>query len=177
MPHLADILLTLGPYRLSDLIGSVTQELPGKAFSHAALVIAESPLPLIIESVPPRVRVRTYATALLRIKHALLLSPRLLTHEQRAAIVEKALECEGALYGFSRYPALFFDSWLDVDWCARHLFLTKRHPVCSVLVSAAYETQGLDFGEPAQGVTPAEIFAFAVTHPDLYAITNLTAMP
>lgn len=173
MPQIADILLSLGPYRLSELIARSTQEIPGDAFSHAALVIAEAPLPLIIESVPPRARVCSYTDALLHVEHAVLLQPRTLSVETRVAIAKKALECEGALYGLSRFPGLLLDSWLDSDWCGANLFLSKRHPVCSVLVSAAYESRGLDFGEPAQGVTPAEIFAFAKTYPTVYSMTEV----
>jgi len=173
MPQLADILLTLGPYRLSQVIAKTTQEMPGEAVSHAALVVAESPLPLIIESVPPRVRVKTYIDAILTARHSVLLSPRLVSADQRIVIVKKALEFEGALYGYDRYIGAAMDTILGSDWCARHLYLSKSFPYCSVLVSASYEAQGLDFGEPAQGVVPNEILAFAVRHPELYTIIEI----
>ena len=173
MPQIADILLSLGPYRLSELIARSTQEIPGDAFSHAALVIAEAPLPLIIESVPPRTRVYPYNDALLHVEHAVLLQPRTLSVETRVAIAKKALEFEGALYGVDRFLGGMLDAWLDTDWCTQHLYLSKRFPWCSVLVAAAYDAQGLDFGEPAQGVMPAEIFAFAKTHPHLYSIIEV----
>lgn len=168
MPQIADILLTLGDSYTSDLIGRATREtIEAPAVSHAALFIAREPL-LIIESIPPRARVCTYETALKNVKHAILVSPKNLTQETRLGIAKKALDFEGALYGFDRYIGALADAVLDKDWASEHLFLSKRFPYCSVLVSATYDAFGLDFGEPAQGVNPAEILTFAVRHPDIY---------
>lgn len=169
MPQIADILLTLGPYHASDWIARATREtIDVAAVSHAALVIAGEPLPLIIESVPPRARVRTYESALTDIKNAILLSPKNLSEDTRLGIAKKAMEFEGRPYGFDRYVGALADAVLDKDWASEHLYFSKKFPYCSVLVSAAYDAFGLDFGEPAQGVTPAEILTFAVRHPDVY---------
>lgn len=173
MPQIGDILLTLGPYRISQMIASLTREIPGDAFSHAALVITEGPLPLVIESVPPRTRVVTYTKAVNHAKNALLLSPQNIPPDVRIQMAEKALDYEGAMYGFDRYVGAALDILLDSEWCSQHLYLSKRIPYCSVMVAAVYDAFGYDFGEPAQGVWPSEIFAFAANHPDKYTMTEV----
>lgn len=164
MYQLADILLTRGNGPASRWIADLSKEDGSKEFSHAALVIAGDPLPLLVEAISPRVHICTVDEALERAAYAVLVSPLNISDEDRLAISKAGLAFENQLYGYFRYIGFLGDTVLQADWCSLRLGIPKSHPVCSVLVAASYGIRGLDFAEPARGVTPNEIGAFAYRH-------------
>lgn len=163
-----DIILSLGSYRTSKLIASLTEE-EGEYWSHAALIVAVSPYPLIVQAVPPRVECRLLSDLVDHADKVLLLHDKSLTDHERAIVVWEGMKCVGQLYGIDRFPGLLLDELLNTDWFGDRWRLSREAPVCSVLVAAGRDKLGKNFGVNAQGATPSEIGAFSLIHPDVYA--------
>ncbi len=162
-----DIVLSLGKYRTSRFIAEVTAE-EGELWSHAALIVAISPYPIIVQAVPPRVQCCLLLDLMQQADKAMLLHDLSLTDEQRNIVVYEGMRCVGQLYGMDRFAGLLLDELLDTEWFGDRWALSREAPVCSVLVAAGRDKLGKHFGVEAQGATPAEIGAFSLRHPDLY---------
>jgi len=174
MKH-GDILLTRGKSYTSTLIARWSKEAGVAEFSHAALFLAGHPFPLIIEAVPPRVRVCSLADALNHAEYAVLMESLTLTDEQRDTVCKSALRFEGALYGAHRLIAFGLDAIFDTDVCSHVFGVGKALPVCSIMVAGTFATltPPLEFGEPAHGVTPNEIGTFGYQRTDLYRLSKM----
>lgn len=163
-----DILMTLGPWRLSQAIADRNE-----GFSHASIIIATEPLIWIAEAVPPRSRVLRYPDVHGDSKRVVLLHDRTLTDEQRFLVCNYAGKMLNRLYGLTSFPALILDQVFDTQRFGDALRLSKTVPVCTVLVAESRARIGLDFGVKAQGATPGEIVRFSRAHPELYQWIDL----
>lgn len=164
----ADILLSHGHYHLSDAIAA-----KNRGYSHASLVVAVDPIPMLIEAVPPVTRVIALDDLLVESKKVALLNNLQLSDAQRLRIVRNALHTIGQRYGLERFVGLGLDSIFDTQWFGDHLYISKEYQVCSGLVAAVYDAELLNFGVKAEGATPGEIDAFAESHPAIYQKTIL----
>lgn len=163
-----DILLSLGPWGLSNLIAKSNE-----GWSHASLLVAVDPCPLIVEAAPPMARCVLLSALLEESQKVTLLHDMSLTEEERRIVVETAMRCVGQLYGVDRFAGLLLDQWLETSWFGDNMYISKRFPVCSGLVAYTREVIGKDFGVKTQGATPGEVARFASAHPDVYRVEVL----
>lgn len=158
--HPGDIVLSLGSYRASKAIAHIT-EVDGERWSHAALIVAVDPYPLIVQAVPPRVECCLLSDLVDHADRVVLLEDTTLTDHERSLVVWEGMKCVGQLYGFDRFPGLLLDELFETDWFGDHWFLSRKAPVCSIVVAAGRDKIGKDFGVAAQGANPSEIGAFS----------------
>jgi len=155
-----DIVLSLGSYRTSKAIATVTA-VDGEQWSHAALIVAVDPYPLIVQAVPPRVECCLLSDLVDHADKVMVLEDTTLTAEERKIVVKEGMLCVGQLYGFDRFPGLLLDELFETDWFGDHWFLSRNAPVCSIVVAAGRDKIGKGFGVEAQGANPSEIGAFS----------------
>lgn len=167
-----DIVLSLGKYRTSRIIAEMTAE-EGELWSHAALIVAISPYPLVVQAVPPRVQCCLLSDLVDHADKVVLLHDLSLGDDERSLVVWEGMRCVGQLYGMDRFAGLLLDELLDTEWFGDRWALSREAPVCSVLVAAGRDKLGKNFGVEAQGATPAEIGAFSLRRPDLYQRISL----
>jgi hypothetical protein len=158
-----DILLTHGPWMLSDAIANHNE-----GFSHASLIVAIDPVILVAESVPPVSKVLRYADLHKDSTRVVLLHDLSLDADQRFLVVNYATKMLGKLYGLDRFIGLGLDTLLDTQWFGDHLRLSRNCPVCTVFVAESRNRIGLNFGVEAEGATPGEITKFSRNHPEIY---------
>lgn len=162
-----DIILSLGSYHLSKVIANITA-VEHEQWSHAALLVAVDPYPLIVQAVPPKVQCCLLSDLVEHADKVLLLHDLSLSEYERSLVVWEGMRCVGQLYGIDRFAGLLLDELLDTQWFGDHWALSRSAPVCSVLVAAGRDKLGKNFGVAAQGATPSEIGAFSLRRPDLY---------
>lgn len=155
-----DIVLSLGSYHTSKAIAKVTA-VDGECWSHAALIVAVDPHPLIVQAVPPRVECCLLQDLIGHADKVMVLEDTTLTADEREIVVWEGMRCVGQLYGFDRFPGLLLDELFETDWFGDHWFLSRKAPVCSIVVAAGRDKIGKDFGVAAQGANPSEIGAFS----------------
>lgn len=150
-----DIVLSLGKWGISETIAS-----SNRGWSHASLVVATDPCPLIVEAVPPAAKCVLLADLLDCSRKATLLHDLSLTGDERRVVVEAGMKCVGQLYGLDRFAGLLLDQLFETSWFGDNFYLSKKFQVCSGLVAYTRELIGKDFGVKAAGATPGEISAF-----------------
>lgn len=158
-----DILLTHGPWMLSDLIANRNE-----GFSHASLIVSVDPVILVAESVPPVSKVLRYSDLHKDSIRVVLLHDLSLDKDQRFLVVNYATKMLGKLYGLDRFIGLGLDTLLGTQWFGDNLRLSKDCPVCTVFVAESRNRIGLDFGVKAQGAQPGEIARYGQKHPETY---------
>jgi hypothetical protein len=146
----------------------------GGSVSHVGLVIATSPVPLVIEALW-RVKTRPLWRSIEDAVAAYLLHPLNVTTDQQVLIVEDACNLSAAGYGWWDIGLQVADAAFRTTAFTDHaLWGLKNHPICSFLCAQAYGNAGLTFGmKLAQSITPADIFAFAVGNPDKYVVETI----
>lgn len=169
-----DIILSLGNHRISSWIADMTDEGGGR-WSHAAVILATSPFPMVVEATPPRVRVtplqRLQDTAIqVRLLHAI--DPDV-TALKRAEICRYALDLCGARYGFQDFPGLMLDSLVGTDWFGNHLTFNRDVLVCSVLCCTTWAKAGFTFESDPWGMTPSEIASYAMRKPHKWMMMDV----
>lgn len=164
--EIGDILAVEGMTAFSRAIQLVSES----CISHVGLIVAEDPL-LIMEALS-RVVTRPYEEALGDCKHAWLLKPMNIEREARRQIVRASCTYSGASYGYLKIALHLLDFLTGKEWITQ-LLARSRKPICSWHVAQAYKVVGLDFGESARGVTPAEVMAFAQDNEDKYAVIKV----
>ena len=164
----ADILLMKGNSWATDLVTWVGES----DVSHAALVIAVEPFPIVIESVNPRVRTVPLDVAIQDHTPVYLLKDLTVTPAQAEQIVREALKWSTMDYSFAQCGIAALDELTKSRWFSQHQLMPEA-PMCSWLVAESRKAVGLDFGEPAAGTGPWDIKRFAESHPDKYQILRL----
>lgn len=157
-----DIILSLGKFHTSKAIAKIT-EVDGERWSHAALIVAVDPYPIIVQAVPPRVECCLLEDLCEHSEKVMLLHDLTLSDVERKTVVYEGMQCVRQFYGVDRFLPLLLDEMLDTDWFGDNWFLSRKAPVCSVLVAAGRDKIGKDFGVKAQGANPSEIGAFSKT--------------
>lgn len=163
--RIGDILAVRGKGLISKAILLAT----GGPVSHVGLVVGEDPV-LVMEALS-RVVTRPLVESIGGAEGVWVLRPKL-ERERLRNIVRRACAWSAARYGYGKIVLHLMDSLLGTDKVTQKLARTRR-PICSWHVAQAFASEGLHFGEPARGVTPAEIFAFAQANPDKYEITKV----
>lgn len=162
-PEIGDVVAVEGRTAFSRAIQLVS----GSLISHVGLIVSEDPL-LVMEALS-RVVTRPYDEALEDCKHAWLLKPINVSREARRLIVRESCKYSGASYGYLKIALHLLDFLTGKEWITQ-LLARSRKPICSWHVAQAYKAAGLDFGEIARGVTPAEIYQFALDNDEKYAV-------
>lgn len=167
-PQCGDILLICGRSILSGLIAKLSAEEPEAKetiaeYSHVGFVVAGAPLPLMIESVIPRVRVIPVTAVLPHADHATIMRPRFLA-DREAELVVVACGTVGNLYGFTAYPGFLADAIFHTDMFSQ--FSLFHYQICSQHVGFIYNAITYTFGEASVGLTPNEISLWGTRHPE-----------
>lgn len=173
--QIGDALVLHGDWIGSDAIANLTAE-PGQTrrFSHVAVVVAIGQIPLVIESVPPRVCVAPMDIVCAKARAGVLLHSLNLSDSDRETIVRKALQFEGRPYGIHQYPFLLLDALFQTDVFG-DIPLGRLFPVCSALLGYAYAAVNRYWGDRPSGLTPNEAYFFAEKgHPEFFQMFDLT---
>lgn len=137
---------------------------PANAISHVGIVIGANP-PTVIEALN-RVMTRPLSVTIADAAKAFILHDRLLTDEQRAAIVEKACTFSADDYGYADLLAQLLDAQFGTFWFTDRMSWLLRHwPICSYVVAASYHVAVQDFGVTDASCKPSDIMDYAVTRP------------
>jgi hypothetical protein len=138
--------------------------------SHVGMLISAEPV-IVIEALS-RVRTRPLAETLHEVEAAWILSDRSLTEAQRITLIERACLFSADGYGYAEIVKQALDAAFKTTWFTDNLSRRlDQHPICSYLVAKAYASIGLNFGaKRAESITPADIYRFALGHPDLYDV-------
>lgn len=142
----------------------------GGPCSHVGMFVSLEP-PVVIEALD-RVKTRPLDVSLADAERAWILHDNSITDEQRRAIVDEACSMSAASYGWLDIAAQGIDAALGTTWPTDHMtWFLNQFPICSYLVARAYQKIDLHFGKKAIGsITPADIFAFAQAHPEMFDI-------
>jgi len=172
-PKPADILAIRGRGWLSRQILKAT----GNTVSHVGLVLAEGAVSgsaFVIEALS-RVKTDTLSRSIAGAEEAYILSPLNLTDEQRQKIADTAARFSTRSYGYFDIGLQWLDAVCGSRWFTDHLARgLNDHPICSYVVAASYASIGLNFGKvKSYSVTPADIYAFAVSNPDKYSVKEI----
>ena len=140
--------------------------------SHVALVVCVEPLPIVIESVNPRVRTVPLDVAIADHSLVYLMKDLSLTPAEREDVVRAALRWSTYDYSFLNcaWPAL--DDLTKTRWFSQHLS-SPNSPMCSWLVAESRKAIGKFFGQPAESTDPEDILRFAKQHPTIFEVLKL----
>lgn len=168
-----DILAIRGKGWLSRRILNAT----GNTVSHVGIILANGSTrgsAYVIEALA-RVKTDKLSEAVANAKKAYLLEPLNLSDDQRQKITDAAAQFSTRRYGYAEIGLQWFDAVFKTRWFTNHLSWSLReHPICSYVVAASYASIGLTFGKvESDSITPADIYAFAVGHPDKYKVEEI----
>ena len=165
----ADIILVQGHSWATAPVQWVT----GGRVSHAGLVIAIKPFPIIIESTWPRVRTVPLSKMIEDDELVLALEAQNLTDYERGEIVNEALKFSATNYSLVKAGMLGMDNLLDTDFFTSHFNFTNNS-ICCYLDVVSYRKMRKFFGKaPDANVDCEDMLKFAESHPHIFKILRL----
>ena len=145
---------------------------PANAISHVGIVIGANP-PTVIEALN-EVKTNPLSVTIADAAKAFIIHDKVLTDEQRAAIVAKACTFSADDYGYADLLAQLLDAQFGTFWFTdRMSWLLKHWPICSYVVAASYHAVGLNFGVDDASCKPSDVMNYATAHPYLYDVTAI----
>lgn len=144
--------------------------------SHVGLFLSRgnaNEIPIVIEALN-RVKTNLLRESINDAEHAFVLHNLSLLDWQRSSIIETACKFSTYDYGYLDLGAQWFDAVLKTSWWTNQLanYLSHR-PICSYVVSASYASARLNFAIEDCSCKPNDIMFFALTHPEIYQVTQI----
>jgi hypothetical protein len=174
---------TMQPFHVGDIIAIRDRDFFSRAIlkatdntvSHVGMVIAADPgLTLVIEALW-RVKTRPLQLSIDDAESAYILSDHSLGADERNKLVSYACTFSADGYGWWAIGWQAADAIFHTTFFTDHFsWKLNHHPICSYLVAKAYQELRLTFGrERLQSITPANIFNFASSHPEIYSVMQI----
>ena len=161
-----DILVVRGTGFFSNAILRLT----GNTVSHAGLVVSTSPVILITEALW-RVKTRPIQISISAAEHAYILQPKNLDSDKRSTMIFTASTFSADGYGVWDIVMQLLNLAFRTTWFTETDPWVSQHPICSAVAANAYASAGLTFGKRSwKSLTPADLYNFAKSNPDKYAV-------
>lgn len=163
-----DILAIRGRGLISEGILKAT----GNTVSHVGMFLDNDPDPIITEALY-RVITHKLSVALENCDAAFLIHDKNLSDLARENLTAKAESFSAESYNYFDIGLQLLDALTQSRVFTTHL-MWGRWPICSYLVSAAYEEAlALDFGVSPKSCTPNDIYSFALNHPIVFDVQKI----
>lgn len=160
----ADIVLVHGTGWLSSAIRKLTRSRGERPtwVSHVAIAVSSTH---VVEALSRGVVCRPLAYPASRIR---VYTPKNVSERARIRIAKRATAFVGQPYGWGKLVLHGLDGLLGGARVFRRLGFIEGMPICSYVVAAAYEAEGLTFGLDTRYATPDDIHDFVSTRHDKY---------